>query len=1162
MENTQNTQNSQRTTDSLYLDKLTYRKKDGKTWLNFFIKKFRITVLIVIGILIWGIVSALSLPQESNPEVKIPFGVVTVTMPGASPEDMEELVIKKIESRVTNLSGVKQVSSTASNSFAITTVEFNADEDLKDAIRRLRDAATAAKGDLPTDASDPTVSEVSFSSVPVWTMVVTGPYDSFTLRKYAELLQDELKKLPGTSEVNLNGGDIYEMHIAYDPAKLEYYGLSIDQLNSMVKANNFSVPLGTVKISDYDYTIRASGKLETVKDLREMPLVTINDQIIKLKDVATVMEMAEDRKVINTFSAQGQPPENSISINVVKKTGSSIIDLIDSGKATIAKMQSDVFPKDLKVATITDMSQEIRKNLNQLVHDGLLTVALVFTVIFLFVGLKEAFVAGLAVPLVFCVSFGIMSLLGITLNFLSLFSLILSLGLLVDDAIVVVQATKQYLATGKFTPEQAVLLVFRDYKILLTTTTLTTVWAFIPLVLASGIIGQFIRSIPITVSITLIASYFIAIIINHPMAIILERFRLTRKIPKFLLAILAIAGLGSIFLALSGSLSLSAGLPLIIILSVLFFGLLLYYRANKAKLMRNEELILEEIVDDKKIKAKIYHHYLASSEEKSFTSKLIGGIIKLDRVLPYYGRFLASILKSKFKTVLVIVLTLLLFLSALSLPALGLLKSEFLPSADSENLYINIQGPPGLTTENTQKVAEKVEAILNTEKSVKNFSLIVGSGGVDTGGSLTPGSGQTQGNRAQFAINLYPLAQRDEKSYVLAKRLRDEVSQIKEAKVEVVEIAGGPPSGADIEGRISGDDMLVLEQQANKYKNILSQIPGVVNAKTSIDLSPGEFTINLDYDKMNQHGMTSAQVASVLRTALSSTQITTVMENNKEINVRADFNQTTLDSIDKIKNLKLVNTRGQAFQLSDIADVSLGSSLTSINHIDSKRVVVVSASVEKPYLPADVQTEFEKLIQSDPLAKGYEITFGGLNETNTESILSILRAMIVAMILIVGTLVLQFNSFVKPFMVLATIPLAVTGVFFGLTIMGLSLSFPALIGVVALFGVVVKNAVILVDKINLNLKVGIPYQDAIVDAAKSRLEAIFLTSIATIIGMIPITLTDETWAGLGAAMVFGLSTSTFLTLIIIPTIFNPLNKKAYQREEKLNQLKKIADAST
>lgn len=1145
-----------RTTDSLYLDKLTYSKKDGKTWLNFFIKKFRITVLIVIGILIWGVISALALPQESTPEVKIPFGIVTVTMPGASPEDMEELIVKKIESRVTNLSGVKQVSSTASNSFAVTTVEFNADEDLKDAIRRLRDAATAAKNDLPADASDPNVNEVSFSSMPVWTMVITGPYDSFTLRKYAELLQDELKKLPGASEVNLNGGDIYEMHVAYDPAKLEHYGLSMDQLNNLIRANNFSIPLGTVKISDYDYTIRASGKVEKVKDLREMPLVTMNDQIIKLKDVATVMEIAQDRSVINTFSSQGKPAENSISINIVKKTGSSIIELIDSGKVTIEKMSSEVFPKDLKIATITDMSQEIRKNLDQLVRDGILTVVLVFIVIFLFVGLKEAFVAGLAVPLVFCVSFGVMNLLGITLNFLSLFSLILSLGLLVDDAIVVVQATKQYLATGKFTPEQAVLLVFRDYKILLTTTTLTTVWAFIPLVLASGIIGQFIRSIPITVSITLIASYFIAIIINHPMAIILERFRLTRTIPKIILAILAVAGLGSIILTLNSAVSLHTGLILIIVLFVLFFGFLMYYRANKKDLMRNEELILEEIADDNKIKAKIYHHYLASAEEKSFASKLIGGIIKIDNLLPYYGRFLAGVLKSKLKTTMVIVFALLLFFAALSLPATGLLKSEFLPSADSENMYINIQGPPGLTTENTKKIADKVQAVLNNEPGVKNFSLIIGGGGVNTGGSITAGtSSQTQGNRAQFAINLYPLGERKEKSYDLAKRVRQEVSQIKEAKVEVVEVAGGPPSGADIEGRISGDDMLVLEQQANKYKNILSQIPGVVNAKTSINLSPGEFTINLNYDAMTQHGMTAAQVGVVLRTALSGSEITTVMENNKEVKVRADFSEDTLDSIDKIKNLKLLNARGQVFQLSDIAEISLGSSLTSINHIDGKRVVVISSSVEKPYLAADVQAELEKRLQSDPLPKGYEISFGGLNETNTESILSILRAMIVAMILIVGTLVLQFNSFVKPLMVLATIPLAVTGVFFGLTIMGLSLSFPALIGVVALFGVVVKNAVILVDKINLNLKVGIPYEDAIVDAAKSRLEAIFLTSLATIIGMVPITLTDETWAGLGAAMIFGLSTSTFLTLIIIPALFNPLNKKAHLREEKLRQLK-------
>jgi HAE1 family hydrophobic/amphiphilic exporter-1 len=254
-----------------------------------------------------------------------------------------------------------------------------------------------------------------------------------------------------------------------------------------------------------------------------------------------------------------------------------------------------------------------------------------------------------------------------------------------------------------------------------------------------------------------------------------------------------------------------------------------------------------------------------------------------------------------------------------------------------------------------------------------------------------------------------------------------------------------------------------------------------------------------------------------------------------------------------------LNVRGQPFKLGDVATVSASSSLTSISHIDQKRAVTVSAAVEKPYLPAEVLAKFKEEMKSRPLPTGYEIEFGGQNDTNTESILSILRAMIVAMVLIVGTLVIQFNSFRKAIMVLATIPLALTGVFIGFAATGFTLSFPSLIGILALFGIVVKNAVIMVDKINLNLKVGIEFVDAIVDAAKSRMEAIFLTSICTIIGMIPITVSSETWAGLGMALIFGLLASTFLTLFVMPILFSILMKKSNDKDVKLRQLKALAE---
>lgn len=1149
------------TSDSLYLDQLQFEPAKANKFLNFLLTNQRVIFLCIMAIMLWGIFSFQQLPLESTPEVKIPFGIVTVALPGASPSDIEELVVKKIEKKVVNLSGVKQVSSTASNSFGTVSVEFRAEEDLKDAIRRLRDAVDNAKANLPAEASEPLVSEVSFSNTPVWTIIVTGPYDNFTLRHYADQVKDELEKLPGTSQVNISGGDIAEIRVSYNPDKLNLYGLSMDQTNAIIRSNNITLPLGDLNISNFEYTLRVDGKFHTAQEIRNLPVATFSDSIIRLKDVADVSERAQERQSTTKFSINGGEPQNAISINVIKKTGAGLIDLIDAGKVRLDEMKGSTLPKDLQIETTYDVSQQTHDDFNNLSREALNTIILVTIILFLFVGLKEAFTAGIVIPLVFAATFGLMLMAGQTLNFLSLFSLILSLGLLVDDAIVVVQATKQYMATGKFTPEEAVLLVFKDFFNILLTTSLTTIFAFLPLLLASGIIGQFIRSIPLTASITLAASTIIAIAINHPMAAILERFRPTRGFFKFWVILLLLTFLGALYLLFT-----TGGLFAIVLSSVLLFviiTLLLWYRASlKKTLIRNEALLLEEIAFPEKIKAKLQHHYSEHSE-KTWFQKATSGVVKLDKITPHYERLLKWFLDKKFRSFLLIFIIILFFLGSLALPASGILKSEFLPASDQDLMYVNIEGAPGLILADTKKVADQVEQILLQESQIKNFSILLGQTGTSAsrGGGMSGGSNSSgQTNRAQFAINLWPENERPikEKSYVYAQGLRKKLSTVQGAQVTLEELSGGPPTGADFQVQFSGTNLIELQKTANRYKDYLSAIPGVLNPTTSITLSPGEFTFKLKPEPMQLRGVTPAQVASTLRTALSGSEITSIIQGEDEMEIVAEYNPNSIRTLDQIKSLTLQNGRGQSFQLAEVADVSVGSSLTSISRLDQKRVIVLSSSVGKPALPNEVLAAFQQVLQDHPLPVGYEATFGGQNDTNTESIFSILRAMIIAFILIIATLVIQFNSFRKAILVLLTIPLAMSGVFYGLTLVGFTLSFPTLIGLVALFGIVVKNAIMLVDKINLNLKVGIPFREAITDASKSRLEAIFLTSTATIIGMIPITLYDETWEGLGATLIFGLGCSTILTLLLIPIIFNLLFAKDAARDAQIRELQNQA----
>lgn len=1141
--------------DSIYLSQLQFDPAKANPFLHFLLTNVRVIFLFIIAILAWGIYSFTKLPLESTPEVKIPFGIVSVSLPGASPADVEELVVKKVEKKIANLSGVKTMTSTASTSFGTVSVEFRAEEDLKDAIRRLRDAVSNMGGDLPAEASDPVVSEVSFSESPVWTFVLTGPYDSFALRDYATKVQDELLKLPGTSTVQISGGDQAEIRVTYDPQKLQLYGLSMDQINGIIRANNLTMPLGDLQVGNFQYSLRLDGKFKDIKELRDLPVATSGGSLIRLQDVADVVERAVERNSVTRFSIEGGEPQNAISMSVVKKTGFSIIELVDSGKAKVAELQKTILPPDLSIQTTYDVSEQIREDFNNLSHEALNTIILVTLILFLFVGLKEALTAGLVIPLVFASTFGLMLLFGQTLNFLSLFSLILSLGLLVDDAIVVVQATKQYMATGKFTPEQAVLLVFKDFFGILLTTTLTTVFAFFPLVLATGIIGQFIRSIPITTTLTLIASTIIAITINHPMAAILERFRLTTKSFK-----VAIIGLIVVFFLLLGG-ALSGDIFSVILTALVLFGiisLLLWYRASlKKSLQENEAILIREQALDSVIKAKLQHHY-SKDEQRQWWIRWTSGIVKLERVMPSYQRLLNFFMVSKLRSYLLLGLIIAVFLGAVSLPATGILKSEFMSPADYKLMYVNLEGPAGMAVEETKKVADQVEALLLTQKEIQNFSEIVGSSGnSSSGGIIRTSNGAGQSNRAQFTINLWPLKERPgkQKSYDYAQDLRHQLENIQGAKITLQEISGGPPSGADFEVRFTGEDLAKLEQLANQYKDYLSAIPGTVNENISLRLNPGEFTFKLKPEEMQLRSITPAQIASTLRTAISGGDVAKIVQGEDELQIRAEYEVSAVDSLDALKSLTLQSTRGQTFQLSEIADVYLGSSLTSISRINQKRVVVLSASVEKPALPNDVLTTFQKKLEENPLPAGYEAIFGGQADTNTESILSIFNAMIVAFILIIGTLVIQFNSFRKALLVLLTIPLAMTGVFYGLTLIGFTLSFPTLIGILALFGIVVKNAIILIDKINLNLKVGIPFQDAIIDASKSRLEAIFLTTTATVIGMVPITFYDETWQGLGASLIFGLSTSTILTLLLIPVVFNLLFAKSAERERKIREMR-------
>lgn len=1113
-------------TEYVYLDNLSFDPELKKSKMNFFLTHFRVIVLILVLLSAWGIYSYIQLPLESMPEVKIPMAVVITTYPGAAPSDIEELITKKIETEVSGIKDIDTITSNSSNSISSIVVEFNAKADLDDSIRKLRDSVNNIT-DLPEEANEPMVKEVSLDDTPIFSVSLFGPFDGLRLRQYAEDIQKELEKIPGVREVNVSGGDQGEFEIAYDPNKLLIFNILPEQANLVVKAANVVFPSGSVEGENFTYPIRTDGRFFDADKLKNIPITHSEDgAIIYLKDIAAVSETAIKKTVYSHSSTLGSEPQNSATISVVKKTGGSIVDTGDKAKETIDRMLKDM-PKELKYNVSLDSSKTIKDDFHGLVRDFSITIVLVFLLLFLIIGLKEALVAGLSVPLIFFATFGVMLLANVSLNFLSMFSLILALGLLVDDAIVVVTATKQYMRTGKFTPEEAVLLVFRDFRTVLVTTTLTTVWAFLPLLSSTGIMGQFIRSIPITVSITLLSSLLIAFIINIPLTAALERVKLTKKLFIIISAVLFIIALLLIFTKNY----YAYGIALIIF--IVLTRMVKWYVQNKGQLENNAKLIQYEKKDPELIKKRLAEK---SDSTGSWLKRCTTcGILRLDLIIPYYEKYLRRILRTEKSRKFTLGLVALLFIFAIAMPITGIVKSEFFPVADYDYIYINITTPVGTNLDKTDAVVREIEAKLLKYNEISNFSSIVGNAGQVN--SYSTGIG-TPSHKAQITIRLKDKNERKRKSYVISEDIRKDLSGITEAKIEIALPKAGPPSGSDFEARISGDDLQILDKIARDLEPYLSSIKGVISTDISLKDSSAEYTFTLDPTRLELYNLNAAYVGSTMRMAISGIEISTVVVGGDEIKVVARFDESKIKSLNDVENIQILNTRNQPVYLKDVAKIELKPSVESITRIDQKRTVLLSGNVGINNTPNAVVAEFKKEVGKNyKLPAGYEISYGGQNEENAESVTSIIRAMFIALLLIVSTLVIQFNSFKKPIIVLVTIPLALIGVFFGLALARLTLSFPGLIGIVALFGIVVKNAIILVDKINLNLKSGIPFQESIIDAGKSRLEAIVITSICTIIGIIPITLSNETWMALGGAVIFGLMLSSFLTLFIVPTLY-------------------------
>ncbi len=1094
--------------ESSFLDRLTFDPSLKETFIASYFKNVRTIVLIVLTLTGAGLATFFTLPRELNPNIQIPIVFVATPFPGAGPEDVEKLVTVPLEDAVTGLSGVEKVSSVSQENISTLNIEFGSGTDPEKAKRDVQSALDGVS-DLPEDAETPKVQVLDFQDQPVLNFVLSGEVDGATLGRFADTLEERLKDLPGVEKVNISYRKEEEISIILKPELLTEKGIRPFAVAQSIETAITSHPAGNVSTEQTSFALTQATVADSVEELRHLPLV-LGQNTVSLGEVATIREEPKRNAPESFYADQDTAPVRGIVFSVFKTDSADATETVSSILSTAETLRGH-YGEAFVFEPVFDGAKEIKKSFDQLFHDFALTIFLVFVVLFTFFGLRQSVIAALAIPLTFLGTFLVMSASGISINFIALFSLLLALGILVDNAIVIISAMASYERTGKFTPDEVALLVWRDFRAVIFTTTITTVWAFLPLLLASGIIGEFIKPIPIVVSSSLAISAAIALLIVIPLMALLLKGSFPRRVIILTYTLLFLGGAGLLYILIpAGPVKLPLFVAALIILMVI---------AKVSKYLRSE-----------------IHEYEASHFAKFFRKfhELSGdGLFNFDPLAHRYERFIAGILDSKSARRKTITALIIFSLFSYALVPLGYVVNEFFPEDNQDTIFVSVELPKNTTiSESTTEALSLLEQLRSYEEARFVVAEI---------GAAPPTDNFVTGkdwNHLLFTLIMTPAKERAHSSGEIVSDLNNKFGSYNKGEFSASQLSGGPPAGSDIELKLLGDDLSKLQDYGKKVSEYLNTQPGVDNVSTSIVSGASKLVFTPYQEKLAEQGLSENDTAFLLRTLGSGFTIKSdahLKDSTFDIVLR--FGDTTDLEHPETLGLISIPVSGSTLPLSALGEMTLEPNPTLITREDGKRTLSVSAGVNDGYSISTVNADLEKFADTLGLSQGYSWKTGGVNDENNKSVQSILKAMLLSAILIFGTMAIQFNSFRKALIVLMVVPLAVSGVFIMFSLVGIPLSFPALIGILALFGIVVNNSIIMVDKINRNMDSGLPLSQAISEGAASRLEPILLTALTTIVGLIPITLSDPIWQGLGGAIIAGLTFSGVAKLFFIPVIY-------------------------
>jgi multidrug efflux pump len=1009
-----------------------------------------------------GISSYVSMPKESSPSIQIPYVFISTVYIGVSPSDIEKLVTMEIEKQVKAISDIKQITSVSRESFSSITVEFNPNVKIDDALQKVRDKVSIAKTNMPTDIEEPVIAEVNLSEMPILYVNISGNYGIANLKKTADDLSDKFEGIQGVLSAEVVGGLEREVKINVNAERLKYYGLGLNDITNTIGSENLNIPGGSVDIGDLNYLLRVPGEVEDPSVFGNLVIKT--DQSghpVFIRDVAQVIYGFKQRE---TFSRENSV--EAVTVIIKKQSGQNIIEVADNVKK-IVEEEKKVLPAGVTISMTGDESKQIKNTVHELENGVITGVVLVVGILFLFLGVRIASLTATSIPLSFLISFVVLDAMGVTLNMVVLFSLILVLGIIVDDAVVVMENIFRLQEKEGYNPHDAAVEGPREVAFPVIIATFTIIASFFPMLFFPGIVGEFMKFLPITLIVCLFSSLFVAMVISPVQAAVFVNVKKQKE-------------------------------------------------------------------KDAKKKFRPIGRFIEHFDEKFFGT-----------VMKWYEKTLRYSLRHR---LLVIGATVALLIFSFIIYGMFNNGVEFFPETEPSQANINIVLPSGSNIDKTNEITKIVEERIKGFDDIEYYVSNVGTSQdpSDIGGSVS--------NKSTITVNFYDKLDRKRSSFDAMEDIRKAITGIPGADITISKQSGGPPTGPPVNVEISGDDFVKLGQLSNIIKNQIQDIQGIADLKTDFNESRPEIKVLIDREKAAFNKLNTASISSTIRTAINGTEASKFRVGEDEYDITVRLDETQRDNVSSIENLFITNRDGQSIPLTSVATVSFSGGLEKINRKDQKRVVTVSANAEGR-LGNDVLMDVQKKLAGFELPDGYSIKYTGESEDQAEAGSFLAKAFLISLLLIFMFMVMEFNSIRTPMIIMFTVLLSLIGVFLGLLItrtpFGIMMTG---IGVISLGGIVVRNAIVLLDFQKELEKRGLTRDESLVQAGVIRLRPVFLTAACTILGLVPLTTgvdfdwrtfswiiggeNTAFWRPMGVAVIFGLAVATFLTLVVIPSIFS------------------------